>query len=133
MSLKGFHFVFIFISILLSAYFGLWCFGEYSTHGGAMELGMGIFSVTSFIGLVFYLLWFLKKYRAYGFFVFIPFFLFMPNVASACSVCMGDPSSPYVKSAAAGVWFLLAVISSVLVGFAATFIVWARRDRLTLT
>ena len=47
--------------------------------------------------------------------------------AAACAVCFGDPNSPITKSAEMGVWFLLAVIVLVEVGFGVFFFVYLRR------
>jgi heme/copper-type cytochrome/quinol oxidase subunit 2 len=51
----------------------------------------------------------------------------LPNVASACSVCFGDPTSPASKGLAWGVFALLGVVLLVLGGFTAFFIFLARR------
>ena len=47
--------------------------------------------------------------------------------AAACTVCFGDANSPLTKSAEMGVWFLLAVILIVEVGFGIFFLVYLRR------
>ncbi len=47
----------------------------------------------------------------------------------ACSVCFGNPHSPMSKGAIAGVFFLVTVVSFVLVFIATTAIVWARRAK----
>jgi hypothetical protein len=47
--------------------------------------------------------------------------------AAACATCFGDPNSPITKSAEMGVWFLLAVIVLVEVGFGVFFFVYLRR------
>lgn len=47
--------------------------------------------------------------------------------ATACPICFGDPNSPLTKSAEMGVWFLLAVIVLVEVGFGVFFLVYLRR------
>jgi hypothetical protein len=46
-----------------------------------------------------------------------------------CAVCIGDPASPLTQSANGGVVFLLAVISSVLIGFGSLFVYWAHRAK----
>jgi heme/copper-type cytochrome/quinol oxidase subunit 2 len=51
----------------------------------------------------------------------------LPNAASACSVCFGDPTSPASKGLAWGVFALLGVVLLVLSGFTAFFIFLARR------
>ena len=47
----------------------------------------------------------------------------------ACAVCFGDPNSPMVKGAAAGVLVLVGVISVVLLGVAGTGMFWVHRSR----
>ncbi|MCH7591593.1 MAG: hypothetical protein IH989_02280 [Planctomycetes bacterium] len=47
----------------------------------------------------------------------------------ACAVCFGDPNSPMVKGAAAGVLVLVGVISFVLLGVAGTGMFWVHRSR----
>jgi hypothetical protein len=49
------------------------------------------------------------------------------GVATACPICFGDADSPISKSAEMGVWFLLAVIVLVEVGFGVFFLVYLRR------
>ena len=48
---------------------------------------------------------------------------------AACSVCLGDPNSLQGRGTMFGVFFLLAVIVTVLGGIGATAIVWARRAK----
>mgnify|MGYP001257215846 FL=1 len=59
MSLKDFHIFFIFISVILAIFFGGWCVKQ----GGVMYLVSGIVSFLVGIGLVVYLLLFVKKTR----------------------------------------------------------------------
>ncbi|NBY19298.1 hypothetical protein EBQ74_03430 [bacterium] len=127
MSLKAFHVFFIVISFLVSTYFGGWCFSQYSSTGSPWMLvaAFGSFVVASTLSL--YLLWFLKKYKKIGFLALLGWLLMRPETSLACSVCLGDPNSPMVKSVNAGVWFLLAVISTVLVGFGSLFLFWRKR------
>ncbi len=128
MSLKAFHAFFIVVSFLLSTYFGGWCVSQYSVNG---SLGMLIAAFASFVvasALSLYLLWFLKKYKKIGFLALLGWLLIQPQTSWACSVCLGDPNSPMVKSVNSGVWFLLAVISSILVGFASLFLFWRKRE-----
>jgi hypothetical protein len=51
----------------------------------------------------------------------------LPQQASACSVCFGDPASPAAQGLAMGVVALLGVVFVVLGGIAAFFIYLARR------
>lgn len=51
----------------------------------------------------------------------------------ACAVCFGDPDSPMVKGALAGMLVLVGVISFVLMGVVGTGLYWNHRSRrLTL-
>jgi hypothetical protein len=52
----------------------------------------------------------------------------LPQQASACSVCFGDPASPAAQGLAMGVAALLGVVFVVLGGIAAFFIYLARRS-----
>ena len=49
--------------------------------------------------------------------------------ASACPVCFGDPSSPLTKGASNGIFFLLAIVGFVQMGFIALFVSFWRRAR----
>jgi hypothetical protein len=48
----------------------------------------------------------------------------------ACSVCFGDPNSPIVHGAKAGVAVLLGIVGAVICGIAGVAIYWVRRARL---
>jgi len=50
-------------------------------------------------------------------------------VLLACSVCYGDPGSALSKGAAAGVLFLVGVVTFVLAWIATVIFIWARRAR----
>lgn len=131
MSLKAFHCVFIVASSILSAGFGAWCVRYFTDTGSVPYLAMGILSFAAAVALGIYLSWFLRKTRKYGY-LGLALALAVathPRIASACAVCMGDPSSPLVKSANTGVLFLLAVIGAVLVGFGGLFLYWGKRAR----
>jgi hypothetical protein len=49
--------------------------------------------------------------------------------AAACSVCYGDPDSPMVKGAEAGVLFLAVVVYGVLFGMGGIGVLWFIRAR----
>ena len=51
------------------------------------------------------------------------------QTASACSVCFGDPSSPWAKALGLGILALLAVVLLVLGGIVAFFVFMAKRAR----
>ena len=55
--------------------------------------------------------------------------LFGANAANACAVCFGDPNAQMTKGAEQGVWFLLAVMLLVQVGFGIFFFYLRRRAR----
>lgn len=46
-----------------------------------------------------------------------------------CSVCFGDPNALTSKALAVAVFFLFAVVGSVLAGIGWTAFVWARRAK----
>jgi hypothetical protein len=127
MSLKAFHAVFIVICFVFSTYFGGWCVSQYNSNGsvGMLVAAFGSFFVAT--GLSLYLVWFLKKYKQIGFLVVGLWLLSCPKTIWACSVCLGDPNAPMVKSVNSGVWFLLGVITTLLVGFASLFLFWRKR------
>ena len=52
-----------------------------------------------------------------------------PALASACSVCFGDPNSDLAKGAVRGVAFMIGVTSCVLIGIASVTGVWIVRAR----
>ena len=60
---------------------------------------------------------------------FVLLMLFIANAASACPVCFGDPSAPAAKGMNAAIWFLLAMVAFVQVGFVALFVSFWRRSR----
>lgn len=127
MSLKAFHAFFIVISFIFSTYFGGWCFSQYSSTESYWMLVATFASFVVASGLGVYLVWFLKKYKKIGFLGILGGLLLHPNTSWACSVCLGNPNSPMVKSVNIGVWFLLGVIGSVLVSFASLFLFWRKR------
>ncbi len=55
--------------------------------------------------------------------------LFVAEVANACPVCFGDPASPMTKGATSAVWFMLAIVGVVQIGFIALFVTLWRRAR----
>ena len=121
MSLRAFHLFFILISIVFGLGFGVWGLrNEYSLLG-ALSLGVAV-------GMVFYLSWFLRKTKKFG--AGILSLILSPDLCHACSVCVGNPSSPLTQGANQGVILLLGIVISVLVGFASLFVVWGHRARL---
>ena len=60
--------------------------------------------------------------------------LFWAQSALGCAVCYGEPGSPMVEGAQAGVLVLLGVVVAVLSGFASLLVFWMRRaSRLSET
>lgn len=134
MSLKVFHFAFVTFSFLTAAFFGMW-----SLSTGAKFLpGASIYGVGSLISagaLFVYLIWVARKLRPFGFLtLLLPLLaLTASNNAWACAVCYGNPDSLLVKGAAAGVFFLIGVISVMLSAFGGLFLFWRHRSRLQST
>ena len=64
MSLKAFHLVFITVSTLLSAFFGVWAIRQYWTgEGSGTDLALGVASLVVMVGLVVYGKYFLRKLK----------------------------------------------------------------------
>jgi hypothetical protein len=63
MSLKGFHIVFVSVSLALAMGFGSWGLREYMGGGGAMMLVMTVGSFGGAVLLAIYGVWFLRKMR----------------------------------------------------------------------
>ena len=129
MSLKAFHFFFIIVSILLSAYFGTWCIQNYSDSESRLILILGLASFASTVGLIGYLAWFLKKSKGLSYLAISAFLLLVSHPAMACSVCIGNSGSPMVKSANVGVLFLLAIVAGVLSGIGGLMVFWSQRAK----
>ena len=53
--------------------------------------------------------------------------LCLPSIASACSVCFGDPEAPISKGIVSGIWVLLLIVLAVMGGIASFFVYMARR------
>ena len=63
MSLKVFHIVFIFVSIVLTLWFGIWCVQNFRNTGDSGNLWLGIGSFITTVALAFYFRWILKKLK----------------------------------------------------------------------
>lgn len=133
MSLKRFHIFFIVVSGLLCLWMIFWGVYFYKTTGdwtGFLFSGLGAVGA---VLLYRYLRWFLQKYSrilsmAAGFFL-VGFPQVVPSTVSACATCYSDPDSPLTQGTIAGVWFLVAVIVSVLAGIAYIGYTWHRKAR----
>ena len=66
MSLKAFHFVFIFFSTLLALVLGGWCIWVDLVEGNSMYLGGAIASFAAAVALVVYGVWFYRKMKRLG-------------------------------------------------------------------
>jgi len=129
MSLKAFHVVFIFVSILLSYGFGAWGLRDYQVIPNNLILGLAILSILGGAGLTLYLFRFLNKWRDVSYLGLLLFLGFSSNQALACATCFGNPDSSMAKSAIVGVWVLMGFIGVLLIGFAALFLFWIKRAK----
>ncbi|HET7712696.1 MAG TPA: hypothetical protein VFL80_12260 [Thermoanaerobaculia bacterium] len=57
--------------------------------------------------------------------------ILLPQAASACPVCFGDPNAPIQKGLNNGIIVLLVIIGIVQVGFVALFITLWKRSKLS--
>lgn len=55
--------------------------------------------------------------------------LLWTRVADACPVCFGDPNAQMTKGMESGIWFLLAILVGLQVGFGIFFLHLRRRAR----
>lgn len=63
MSLKTFHIVFVTLSTILAAGFGIWAIRDYQAHGETGSMVTGVASLIGAVGLIVYGRWFLKKLK----------------------------------------------------------------------
>jgi hypothetical protein len=66
MSLKAFHILFIVISVVLTAGFGLWAVRNYGQTRDALIFALGAGSFVASVLLAVYLVWFVAKTRKMG-------------------------------------------------------------------
>lgn len=66
MSLRGFHIVFIFCSIILAGWFAHWQYEHFQETQVPSDLWIAGASAAACLGLVAYLFWFLKKVQKAG-------------------------------------------------------------------
>lgn len=127
MSLRAFHYFFIFASTLLSVTVAAWGVTEYRATGEVFPLLLGVGSVGAAAALVAYSQWVRKKLSR------IPCVLVLLMLAGhdalSCPSCNVDPNSPLIKGAGAGVLLLVGVVSTVLAAIAFIGFTWARRAR----
>ena len=126
MSLKFFHLLFIALSIVITGFFGAWCFQQYQMTDALMFLLSGTGAFIVMVGLTIYLGWFIKKSRHISLLGLL-IALGVPDIASACTVCLGNTKSPLIQATNTGVLVLLGSVSMVLVVFAGIFLYWRKR------
>jgi uncharacterized membrane protein SirB2 len=63
MSLKAFHLLFIALSVVLTAFFGAWAYGEFQTSHNVVYAITAVVSLASGVGLSLYLAAFQRKTR----------------------------------------------------------------------
>jgi nitrate reductase gamma subunit len=63
MSLRAFHIVFIFLSMLLSFGFATWSYGNYQVQKDTTDLVLAVISGIAGLGLIVYGVYFLRKMR----------------------------------------------------------------------
>jgi hypothetical protein len=61
MSLRAFHLLFIVMSVILTAFFAAWAFGEYRAGQSLAYAVTAVASLAAGIGLIVYLAAFMKK------------------------------------------------------------------------
>jgi hypothetical protein len=66
MSLRAFHLLFIALSVILTAFFGAWAFGEYRAGQGAVYVVTAVASLAAAVGLVAYAVAFQKKTKRFS-------------------------------------------------------------------
>lgn len=120
MSLKWFHIVFITLSVLTSAGFGVWALFN-------QQALLGIAGLALSAALVVYGNYFLAKMRKHVVVLFTIALMMAPDAALACPVCFGNPASMQTKGAQAGVLALLLVTVGMLASIAGFFFIYLRR------
>lgn len=93
---------------------------------------LGYLSLSACGGLVFYLIYFLKKTKGFGLLLWMGLLWgwLNKNDAFACAVCQfGTPDSPLVRAIREGIWVLIFLVVLVLGAFFALFTFWAKRDQ----
>jgi hypothetical protein len=125
MSLKYFHIFFIFVSILLSFFFGFWSLENYYI-GETMSLPFAVLGFVSGFALMFYGRSVWKKLKGIGFFTFA-MVLFLARDVFACATCYIDPSQPEARALTASVLCLLLIVITVLAGFLALIVYYNKR------
>ena len=66
MSLRAFHVLFIALSVILTAFFAAWAFGQYQAESAIGYVVAAVASMAAGIGLVIYGVAFLKKTKRFS-------------------------------------------------------------------
>ena len=66
MSLRAFHVLFIALSVILTAFFAAWAFGQYRAESAIGYVVAAVTSLAAGIGLVIYGVAFLKKTKRFS-------------------------------------------------------------------
>jgi hypothetical protein len=130
MSLKFFHILFIALSTLLSLGVGLWAVDTWRTDGDAAWLLLAVLAFAGGAGLVVYGNRFLQKVSKLGIAgLLVAGTLGMPADLWACTVCIGNSTSPLRSGLGLGIFVLLGVTGFMLVCFASFFVYLALKAR----
>jgi hypothetical protein len=130
MSLKFFHILFIALSTLLSLGVGLWAIDTWRTDGDATWLALAVLAFGGGGGLVVYGNRFLQKVRKLGITgLLVAGTLGLPADALACTVCIGNSTSPLRSGLGLGILALLGITGFMLVCFASFFVYLALKAR----
>ena len=145
MSLKAIHILFITLSILLTAGLGGWCANAYLEENDSSYLILASISLAAFLGLVGYARWFIRKLRRgeldskrykdppYKILAMVAALGgFLPQTASACTVCYGALDSSQAKVMNTFILSMLGVTGSVLCGIIGfIFYLWRKSKMAT--
>jgi hypothetical protein len=130
MSLRFFHILFIALSTLMSLVVGIWAIDAYRTDGSMTWIAL---AVLAFVGgglLVVYSGRFLQKTRNLGVAALVAAGTFgMPSDLLACTVCLGNTTSPLRDGMTAGILALLGFALFMIASFAIFFVYLARKAK----
>lgn|SRR5262245_6528427 len=130
MSLKFFHILFIALSTLLSLGFGLWAIDMWRADSDATWLALAVLAFGGGAGLVVYGNRFLQKVRKLGLAgLLVAGSLGWPETALACTVCVGNSTSPLRSGLGVGILVLLGITGFMLVCFGSFFVYLALKSR----
>ena len=129
MSLKAIHILFITLSTLLTLGFGGWCLNSYLEENKTSYIILGIISFAAAAALIAYGIWFIRKLRRgeldskrykdppYKILAMVASLgVFLPQTASACTVCYGALGSSQANVMNTFILSMLGVTGGVLCG-----------------